>query len=302
MLRFSSTGRTKKHTLLRGFFSGSLVLVFAAGVWLSPLTHAFYGTDDRKELFELLGQDLEDADSVVALFPAAQVQDLGDGSSALLTVKYGEYHNLCPSERFWEQPIGSFCSGVLVAPDIIATAAHCITGENLANIRFVFGYRMKDESTPEVIIPNSEIYHGVAVIGWQYEDSGSDWALIRLDRSVPNHRIAPIRKDGTISDSQPVNVIGHPKGLPSKFAGGAKVRDNRYRAFFTANLDTYAGNSGSPVFNSMTHEVEGILVRVKKLPFVKQGDCWISRVCPDSGCSGEHSTRTTEFAYLLAGS
>jgi V8-like Glu-specific endopeptidase len=299
MLRISGTGRTKKPPPLRGLIFLSLTLVFAAGVWLSPLAQAFYGTDDRKELFELSGRDLEDADSVAALFPAAQVLDWGDGRSALLTVQYGEYYNLCPSERFREQPSGSFCSGVLVAPDIIATAAHCIEGKNVSDIRIVFGYRMRDETTPELVIPNSEIYHGVEVIGWQHNDSGSDWALIRLDRSVPNHRIAPIRKDGAISDSQPVQVIGHPKGLPVKFAGGAKVRDNRYRAFFTANLDSYAGNSGSPVFNSMTHEVEGILVRGKKRPFVKQGDCWISRVCPDSGCGGEDSTRTTEFAYLI---
>jgi V8-like Glu-specific endopeptidase len=214
-------------------------------------------------------------------------------------VHYGEYYNLCPSERFREQPSGSFCSGVLVAPDIIATAAHCIAGENISDIRFVFGYRMKDQTTPELFIPNSDIYHGLAVIGWQHDDSGSDWALIRLDRSVPNHPVAPIRKDGTISDSQPVHVIGHPKGLPVKFAGGANVRDNHYSAYFSANLDSYSGSSGSPVFNSTTHEVEGLHVRGKKDQFIKQGDCWVSRVCADSECSGEHSTRTTEFAHLI---
>ena len=31
--------------------------------------------------------------------------------------------------------------------------------------------------------------------------------------------------------------------------------------YFTANLDTYRGNSGSPVFNAITHKVEGVLVR-----------------------------------------
>jgi hypothetical protein len=277
-------------------------LVFVAGVYLSPLVQAYYGTDDQKELFELSGQDLADADSVVALFPDYQVLDWGDGRSALLTTQYGELYNLCPSERFREQPSGSFCSGVLVAPDIIATAAHCIRHENIADIRFVFGYRMKDEATPEVVIPNSDIYQGREVIGWQLDDSGADWALIRLDRSVQNHRIAPIRRSGTISDSQTLHLISFPNGLPVKFAGGGTVRDNRYRAAFVENLDAYQGSSGAPVFNSTTHEVEGLHVWGKKDQFVKEGDCWVSRVCPDKGCSGGLTTRTAEFAYLLAGS
>jgi V8-like Glu-specific endopeptidase len=31
--------------------------------------------------------------------------------------------------------------------------------------------------------------------------------------------------------------------------------------YFTANLDTYAGNSGSPVFNKNTGKVEGIIIQ-----------------------------------------
>jgi hypothetical protein len=33
------------------------------------------------------------------------------------------------------------------------------------------------------------------------------------------------------------------------------------RNYFTANLDSYAGNSGSPVFNQKTGRVEGILIQ-----------------------------------------
>jgi len=31
--------------------------------------------------------------------------------------------------------------------------------------------------------------------------------------------------------------------------------------YFTANLDVYAGNSGSPVFNRSTGKVEGIVIQ-----------------------------------------
>jgi Trypsin-like peptidase domain len=285
---------------MRIFYSLTLALLLTAGVWFSTVTHGYYGTDDRQELYELSGENLEDADSVVALFHSSQVYDLLDGTSALWTVNYGEDCNLCPSERFREQPTGAFCSGVLVAPDVIATAGHCIKGENIADFRFVFGYRMLDADTPDLVITNSDIYSGAEVIAWQVDDTtAADWALVRLDRTVVNHRVARIREAGWISDGQALHIIGHPMGLPAKFAGNASVRDNQYRAVFVANLDAYPGNSGSPVFNSTTHEVEGILLGGEGGELVKQGDCYVLRVCPDTGCSGKYSTRTTEFVEYL---
>jgi hypothetical protein len=279
--------------------SAGLALMALMGAGFDPAPHNFYGRDDRQDVYQLAGQSLADSDSVVALFPESQVNDLGDGTAALLTVNYGDSYNLCPSERFREQPIGSFCSGVLIAPDIIATAAHCITGETIADIRFVFGYQMRDQDTPNLVINNSDIYQGVAVIAWQLdENTGADWALIRLDRPVVNHRIAKIREHGTVSDTQTLHILGYPLGLPSKFAGG-RVRENRYWAVFVETLDSYPGNSGSPVFNSATHVVEGLQVRGKKHSLVKQGECFVSRVCPDTGCSGGLTVRTTEFARFI---
>jgi hypothetical protein len=128
--------------------------------------------------------------------------------------------------------------------------------------------------------------------------AGADWALVRVDRAVANHLVVPIRRSGKIEDGQAVHVIGHPVGLPAKFADGAAVRENRAEEFFVANLDTYGGNSGSPVFNSVTHEVEGVLVR-GETDFVTVGNCRKSLVCPDLGCRGEDCTRTTEFAKFV---
>lgn len=258
-----------------------------------------YGTDDRVDVFQLpAGANRDDVDSVVALFSAGSVVDNGNGTSTLSTQNFGAAQNLCAGERFRTQPIGAFCSGFLVARDVIATAGHCVNAGNVTTVRFVFGFRMADASTAVTVINNSEIYRGTALLGRQEIGTGADWALVRIDRSVPNHRIAPVRMTGRIADAQAVHVIGHPSGLPAKFAGGAAVRDNQPSAFFVANLDTYGGNSGSPVFNSATHEVEGILVR-GETDFVPQGNCNVSLVCPTTGCRGEDCTRTTEFASLI---
>jgi hypothetical protein len=238
-------------------------------------------------------------ESVAALFDAADVTDNGNGTSTLRTQNFGIARNLCVGERFRDQPIGAFCSGFLVAPDVFATAGHCVTAGNVTNVRFVFGFRMRDVITAETVINNGELYDGLAIIDRRQVANGADWALVRVDRAVTGHRIARIRATGRIGDTQAVHVIGHPSGLPTKFADGAVVRDNQPNEFFVANLDTYGGNSGSPVFNSDTHEVEGILVR-GEADFVQQGACRVSLICPDTGCRGEDCTRTTEFSNLVS--
>ena len=261
-----------------------------------------YGVDDRLDVFEVTDTDLlDDADGVVGLFPAAQVVDNGDGTSTLVTTPFGPSRNLCTSERFFDQPTGPNCSGFLVESDVVATAGHCVTATGLVGIKFVFNFRMIDATTAPTTVSNDDVFTGVALLGRQLLDApGPDWALVRLDRPALNHRVMPLRRSGKIANGQAVHVIGHPVGLPTKVAGGAAVRENSAKAMFVANLDTYGGNSGSPVFNADTHEAEGILVR-GETDFVSNGSCDISLVCPTSGCRGEDSTRTTVFTPILDG-
>jgi hypothetical protein len=258
-----------------------------------------YGVDNRQDLFDVNDQAIQNsADSAVSLWSAADVVDNGNGTSTLTTQNFGTSRNLCNSEPFRNQPIGAFCSGFLVAPDIIATAGHCVNAGNVANTSFVFGYRMTNATDAQTVIQNSEIYRGVSIIGRQLTTGGADWSLVRLDRPVTNHRVAPIRRTGTIPNNQAVYVIGHPTGLPIKYAPGSNVRDNTPAAFFVANLDTYGGNSGSPVFNADTHDIEGILVRGEN-DFVMDGNCRVSLVCPNTGCRGEDCTRMSQFSNLV---
>jgi len=260
---------------------------------------AIYGVDDRKDLFEVTDQSsTRNAESVVSLFRAGRIHDNGDGTSTLQVGKFGQINSLCAEERFFDQPVGAFCTGFLVAPDIIATAGHCVNESNATTVRFVFGFRMVDAVVPQVVINNDDIYAGAEVVGRKLTDRGTDWCLVRLDRPVDNRRGLALRRAGKIADGQSLYVIGHPAGLPVKFAAGAQVRTNSEHAFFTANLDTYGGNSGSPVFNSTTHEVEGILVRGAP-DFVPLGVCMVSAICPTNGCDGEDCTRTTEFVDKL---
>lgn len=258
-----------------------------------------YGVDDRQDLYQVNDPDvIENANSVVSLFKSGRVKNNGNGTSTLQVGKFGQINSLCQDEVFYSQPVGAFCTGFLVAPDIIATAGHCVNESNVTSIRFVFGFKMLNANDAQVIINNDDIFSGKEVIGRKLTEGDTDWCLVRLDRPAPNRKILKLRRKGKIADKQDVYVIGHPSGLTIKYANGANVRTNTQSTFFTANLDTYGGNSGSPVFNAKNHSVEGVLVR-GAVDFVPLGTCMVSAVCPINGCDGEDCTRVSEFINLI---
>lgn len=262
---------------------------------------AIYGVDNRKDLYQVKSSAVRAAaNAVVALVKTGDLKRRSDGTYALTTESYAEVYQLCGSEPFASQPLGCFCSGFLVAPDVIATAGHCVkSARDLAGIRFVFGFRLTGASKVRTAFPPDDVYAGAAVIGRQLGDDGTDWALVRLDRAVVGRKPVRFRKEGRARTGQSLYVIGHPCGLPQKYAPGATIRHNSPKSYFVANLDTYGGNSGSPVFDSKTHRVEGILVR-GETDFVSNGNCYVSMVCPTTGCRGEDVTRATVWAARVS--
>ena len=256
-----------------------------------------YGVDNRKDLYQVNSAKVKkSAVSVVALVKKGDLTRQPDGRFVLATSSFQADYQLCGSEPFVNQPLGCFCSGFLVAPDVVATAGHCVkSAQDLKSIRFVFGFRMNDAQSARTTFPADDVYTGASVIGRQLAADGTDWALVHLDRPVTGRAPLRLRTSGKIPGAASLFVIGHPCGLPQKYAPGARVRDNSPTPYFVANLDTYGGNSGSPVFNASNYKVEGILVRGEN-DFVSNGTCQVSLVCPSTGCRGEDVTRATVWA------
>ena len=257
----------------------SATLFFPAAAFAD---RSIYGADDRLDYFEAPAPMQRLADSVVSLWPSKQVKEL-NGSVMLATISFGDAMNLCPGEKFREQPIGAFCSGTLVGEDMILTAGHCILDEaQCADTKFVFGYNISKAggSAPVTATKPSDVYGckriikrdldkqgsgiigtGLAIIGALLNKAGPDFAVIQLDRKVTGRRPLELNRGGGVNKGDKVFVIGHPVGLPLKVTGGGQVRDNKPRSFFLTDLDTFGGNSGSAVFNASTNKIEGILVR-----------------------------------------
>ncbi|OGR94129.1 MAG: hypothetical protein A2016_05120 [Elusimicrobia bacterium GWF2_62_30] len=267
--------------MLHVFFSLTL-LSAALPVLSSAVGKSIYGEDNRLEYHEATADLQKLADSVVSLWEAKNLTASGSDFK-LATMNFGSALNLCPNEKFRAQPIGAFCSGTLVGPDVVMTAGHCITDDaKCADTKFVFGYKVKKEGEAAVTtVPASDVYgckkiikrnlgtqptnfvNTVAVLIGNMVNGGPgpDFALVQLDKKVSGHKALPVnRKQKLVKDTK-LFVIGHPVGLPLKLAGGASIRDASARYFFMTDLDTFGGNSGSAVFNAETKLIEGILVR-----------------------------------------
>ncbi|OQC06606.1 MAG: Trypsin [Candidatus Hydrogenedentes bacterium ADurb.Bin101] len=262
-----------------------------------------YGNDDRIDVYAETNPDkLTWAASTCALIYTSRLTENTDGSYTLSApaayLRYGLPP--CDGEPFGNQPTAPYCSGFMVGPDLIVTAGHCYNSTSFSNTRFVFGFHMLDAATPRLTFAKEQVYRGIEIVSSQ--STGSfDHCVVRVDRPIqaPGAQAFKIRRDGSIAPGEFVGVLGHPSGLPLKIAfGNTYVRNSVETGFFVANLDTYGGNSGSPVINAATGLLEGILVR-GDTDFINRGTCFESNVVPADGGRGEDVTKATVFAEVV---
>ncbi len=222
-------------------------------------TKVIYGSDDRQDVAnhhdaqlvnlassvagQVKNSKLHSLDSEFYGFPKRTLRDMG----------------ICKSERFSEQYTLPRCTGFLVAKDILVTAGHCVaSASDCSGHKWVFDYTAGKEK-----IAKKDVYSCKQVLGQKLTAgifATKDYAIVKLDRKVEGRTPLRLKMKGNPKTGTEIAVIGHPSGLPLKIAGGAKVTKKRIN-FFYANLDTYGGNSGSPVFDENSGEVLGILIQ-----------------------------------------
>lgn len=260
----------------------TLIITFSSLSTRSEV-NLIYGEDNRIDPQNSSSQmHKELTRSTAAMIKLDHIQSLNSREVIFKGEYDSEYLNLCSHERFFYQPKAAHCSGFLIAPNKIVTAGHCMDERGaLRKSAWVFDYNADSETQEEVIVQKKNIYTMKRLLSHRNHDTFGDFAVIELDRNVEDRAFLKYRTQGKPNLGDDVFVIGYPNGLPAKIADGAQIKDLG-PFYFEANLDTYHGNSGSPVFNATTGVVEGILTRGRVDQVKADGEtCEVSNVLTD---------------------
>lgn len=203
---------------------------------------ALYGADDRQDAASHPDPALRARAraSVLALVDSASVAD-GRWPTSLPTL--GDALELCPGQRFADHPVLPFCTAVLVGPDQVLTARHCVPdAARCASTALVFGFALDADGHLE---PRPVVFRCAGLVD---DPNDRDVVRVRLDRAVDADR-TPLSVAASWSPAlgDPVTVIGHPSGLPLQIDDGGRVRALRGGVRVTA--DAFGGSSGSPVLD-----------------------------------------------------
>lgn len=252
---------------------------FILGLFLLVPEAAFanriiYGTDDRLDYGDASKAQQGLADSVVSIWNKEKVKAFpGDNAHYYLeTEPLSESpFKVCSEEKFSNQLSGAFCSGSLVGPDLILTAGHCTLKYECRDTAVVFGFNenLVQQNAAKAIVRDGHTYLPVPKENVYYCGSYTakfpedyDIAVMKLNRAVSGRKALSADRDHLVQEGESVFTIGHPLGSTLKVAGNAGVRFVSYEEpeiFFAADLDTFAGNSGSPVFNAVSKKIIGVL-------------------------------------------
>jgi V8-like Glu-specific endopeptidase len=263
--------------------------------------------DDRIDFFNAVSIEQAAADSTLLLTRTANIfqnpQSSGPTKDPTFSVKtirnamcddkqvddYNkEHHTDLMHQRFRDEPINAgFCTGFKIGVDLVATAGHCVkSDDDCKSISLISGYHVRSVGDdPSKSISKSQIYACKKIVGsgGAGQSLGKDWTIIETNNPLTDVQTAQLAKPPSVQKADAVTVVGYPMGLPSKIASDAAVL---YLAndYFESYVDTFGGNSGSPVFRTDALRqgqviAEGMLVQGRS-DFEITSPCYLSKQYP----------------------
>lgn len=204
---------------------------------------------------------------------------------------------ICDGQVFMDQPTFGYGTAFFVAPNCVVTAGHVVAEAKMqvTEMRFVLGFQMTNATTAVTQFSPSQVFSGVRIIRGQFKTAMSDpdFAVIEVVNAAGGTGAAlPVSQASTIATQTPVWALGHPNGLPIKYASNAQVRRWSGSSYMIANLDMFSGNSGSPVFDVEANATGGTVIGILVAGGAdyekdRRNTCIRARSIPKTGAQGE---------------
>lgn len=221
---------------------------------------AIYDKDDREFITKRSDKKLQSMAKSIGYIIQNDYVKKGFFKTLLKAVPLGDVHNLCPNVKFTKALSNPVCTGFLIGPDIMVSAGHCFQNmDDCQNKSIIFDVDSNKQRESDFLVNSSNVFSCKEILAQSFAGE-SDYSIIKLNKVPKNRAPLKLNRSRTLELNDQVFMMGHPFGLPLVLSHKTKILENTQIDIFKTTLDSFEGNSGSPVINAKTFLVEGILI------------------------------------------